>query len=173
MGIKGADVQQLLEEIVKELPERTNAAFIKAGLPPTFQCRMMPPEAPTRIATFDKKVSRPLSPMLEQRFAFASDMFIGRDLWPGLSQLPAVLARDYVLRSHQARREHWDASAPQLFNDKSLSLFSAEASTARRDAVTYLVWKPDLPEPELWSYSGQDCVTFPNLAEYLQWFLGT
>jgi hypothetical protein len=70
---------------------------------------------------------------------------------------------------HTALRENYEGSAPHLFADHDLTLFSVTDGVPQN--LTYLVWRLSGEEPEIWSYVGMETYKFENLAGYLTWVL--
>jgi hypothetical protein len=56
-----------------------------------------------------------------------------------------------------------------LFPDDRLTLL--EVTEDVPDSLTYLVWRREGREPEVWSYLGMQSHEFANLEEYFKWQL--
>lgn len=123
-------------------------------------------EPPTRIsdiATFDTKRRRPASPQLRDRFEFASDISLGTETWLGGDSIKKAVRMTSVRRYHKALRGDWEGSAPKRYRDDQLSVFAIGEDPS--DSITYLVWRADDDEPQLWTYSGQSQSVFTDLNE--------
>ena len=170
-----ASVQRLLKQMVDGWPayqKRLQRSFRAAGLPAdeddedlelTVE-RAVPVKA---LATFKRGVSRPLSPMLRERFAFASTIVNSGQVWLAAKEVAKATRSRRIRGHHKARREHWEDSAPMRFEDSELSLF-AMTPDAPEDVI-YFVWKPEATEPELWDYHGMSERKFKDLEAFLRW----
>ena len=126
------------------------------------------PAVPVKqLATFKRGVSRPLSPMLRERFKFASSIDRAGQVWLGAKEVATATKSLGIRRHHKSRREQWEGSAPMRFEDSDLSLFGVSPESP--EDVVYLVWRPGVTEPELWNYHGMSERKFKNLESYLRW----
>ena len=106
--------------------------------------------------------------MLRDRFDYASTWREGIETWLALSTMAAYHQSDAVFLTHAGLREHAENSAPALFSDEQLALFSVVEDV--EESLTYLVWAVEAEEPEVWRYSGMETCRFNNLADFLTWF---
>lgn len=165
-------VIELLDNIQASFPEkktRIEALMRQHGLTGTVKLAIRPPELTESIATFSAEVTRQLSPMLKDRFDYMGCCVCAGERWLAASEVSEWVQKKSVVRYHLTLREHWENSAPMLFPDSRLSLFSVYKGVP--DNLVYLVWAEEQAEPELWSYSGMNSNRFANLCEYLEWFL--
>src|SRR5262249_54729371 len=144
----------LLDAIKADFPRRKQEAeayMSQRGPYDPLELEIRPPEKALCLPTFKKGVSRPVTPMLRARFAYAGTWQTGYELWLGPSDLARWLKKREVRSQRQVRREHAEDSAPALFADEQLSLFAVKKRLF--EDVIYLVWAYDDGEPELWSYA--------------------
>jgi hypothetical protein len=132
-----------------------------------FTLRVAPPVEVKSLPTFDPRKKRPLSPMLRERFAFASSLTVGFRTWLAPGEMAKAMADRRVLMTHRAMREHWEGSAPNLYPDDALTLFTHDPELP--EDPTYLVWKDPDREPEVWEYHSQDSTRFKSLKTFLRW----
>jgi hypothetical protein len=134
-----------------------------------YTFRIDPPVPATTLPTFDKRKRRPMTPMLRERFNFASSITVGGKIWLGSEEMVRMMGERRIREYHLALREHGEGTAPNLYPDDALSLFSVSPEFVE-DRV-YLVWKERAPEPEFWLYSGIDSLKFKSLKGFLKWHL--
>jgi len=134
-----------------------------------YTFRIDPPIPATTLPTFDRKKRRPLSPMLRERFAFASSLALGFETWLGPAEMADAMAEAKSREIHATMREHWEGSAPNLCPDDRLSLFAIDSELV--ESRVYLVWGENAAEPKLWKCSGMDSHEFKSLEAFLRWHL--
>lgn len=133
-----------------------------------FEFRIKPPEPiPDVIQTLDPKVSRVISPQLKDWYSKVGAVVEGswKYLSPSMIKSTVKLAKvKEIVASH---REYWDDSAPMIFSDSSLSVFSLIGDISDGDLI-YLVWpQEDSTEPELWEYFWQSQTRYKDLCAYV------
>ncbi len=165
-------VRELLGQIVVDYPrkkhdieQRLSQSGVKRDLPPLS---IGPAVGVNAIPTFDPTVTRRVTPMLGERFAFAGSFTRFGEVWLGANEMAAAMRREDVRRLHLSLREHCEFSAPMLFPDGALTLF---ASRPELPSITYLVWRTELDEPTVWTLHGMETQEFDDLAEFLRWHL--
>jgi hypothetical protein len=131
-----------------------------------FDLTVAPPAPVRELATFDPKVTRPLSPMLRERFEFAGTITVGGEVWVAAGDIAAATRKRQLLGNHKARREHWENSVPMRFEDGALSLFAYDPVS--QEDVVYLVWTGRAVEPELWQYHSMDEQKFRDVNAFLR-----
>jgi hypothetical protein len=162
----------LLDALIADFPRRkreAEQAIAEQGLPETLELHIGRAEPTAALPTFDRAVSRPVTPMLAARFAYAGVWRQGLDLWLTPARMAAQTRRRPVRALHRSLREHWEGSAPRLFPDDRLTLFGITEGV--EENRVYLVWRADDREPEVWRYAGWDVAAFPNLEAFLRWQL--
>ena len=110
-----------------------------------------------------------MSPMLKARYQHSGTWRRGEELWLSAAQTRIYVAKRDIRSSHRAFREHWEASAAMQFQDEQLSLFGTTDGLS--EDLTYLVWRSNAAEPEVWSYHGWDEHHERDLEHYLTWRL--
>jgi hypothetical protein len=161
----------LLRTLETDFPRRKKAIETQMrayGLHDSVELTMAPPEQARAIPTFDPQFTRPLSPMLQARFDYASAVNYAGELWLSVSEIPRQMKKRALQRYHKSLRNNWEGSAPMLFPDSQLSLFAVTKGVP--DHLMYLVWTTEGDEPELWRYAGINSHTFKDLAAFLTWF---
>lgn len=160
------DVTALLP-LLKQENDRENAKRSLAQ-------RVHPAEkAVARIPTLDGK-TRPMSPMLRARFAFAGrweNAVLGQT-WLSTTEMGrALTTRDYK-QEIALRRENWISSPVAKLSLDRLALFAADVDD--QDA-TYLVWeaaRESDAEPKVIQFVGGSESTYKDLAAYLKSHVG-
>jgi len=163
--------RQLLEAIVANFDKRKKAAealMAELGIDVELTYATKPPMRAQSIETFSKYKQIPLSPMLAQRFDFASDIVRGLDVWAGTDQIATLTNAKHVKLLHKSLRRHWVNSAPAKYDDASLSLFGYTVDVPEN--IVYLAWTGEI-EPQVYVYVGQKEESYENLDEYLHWCL--
>lgn len=163
--------RQLLKALEADFGRRkreAEVAMAKAGLEAELSYSISPPSQYDSIATFAEGTSRPLSPMLTERFQYASDITRGLDVWAGIGTIASMVQSEHVQSLHTSLREHWVDSAPYQFSDDSLSLFGYTIDVPEN--IVYLAWAGEA-ELRVYVYSSQSEERFDNLDTYLQWCL--
>jgi hypothetical protein len=164
----GDSTTTLLTKIIADFPAAR--ARLAARVSEEFaQLEVGKPVSVRSLATFDPNVTRPLSRMPKSRFEFASKVLNFHEEWLAADAMPTAMRKKSVRSTHLSLRNHWEGSAPMLFPDKDLGLFSFTRGVP--EDLVYLVWKDNQDEPELWKYSGMDSLVFENLDQLLQWHL--
>src|SRR5690349_16624476 len=85
--------------------------------------RIDPPVPATTLPTFDKRKRRPMTPMLKERFDFASSITVRGKVWPGPEEMARLMGERRIREYHLGLREHGEGTAPNLYPDDALSLF--------------------------------------------------
>lgn len=154
---RNAEVFQLLADSGLDRTEIENELAIKLAKPePGCTC----------IPTFDPSVSRPLSPMLAQRMAYAGTIRNGFEKWLGPKDMQKAMATKKVLSTFASLKAHWENSAPARLKADQLALF-AQAEEAD---VTLLAWESETAEePKLIRYHGHSERVFKHLDAFLKW----
>jgi len=134
-----------------------------------YTLRVAPPVPAKSLPTFHPKKRRPLTPMLRERFGFASSITLGSRTWLGPTEMAKAIADPKSREMHSTLREHWEGSAPNLHLDDRLSLFAVHAELV--ESRVYLVWGAPEAEPKLWLCSGMESVEFKSLQAFLRWHL--
>lgn len=162
----------LLDSIKADFPRRKKAAedlMRQHGIGKALDINVGEANKVTTIPTFDPNVSRQLTPMLKARFEYAGSWRMGQEIWLSASQMASAMRKKKIQRYHLALRENWEDSAPMTYSDDRLSLF--EVTEGVPEDLTYLVWKTDSGEPEVWVYEGFDSHRFKNLEDFFKWRL--
>jgi len=166
-------VTALLELIREDFPrrkrelEKIREEFGDLG---TVEQIIEPPELVEAIPTFDPAVSRSLTPMLRERFAFAGAWTEGGRRWLSASQMREWTSKPDIRHHHAILREHHNGSAPMRFRDDQLGLFGVDLEELGN--FDYLVWGTDDGEPQVWHYRvGAPATKFRHLVNYLKWYL--
>lgn len=121
----------------------------------------------TTLPTFDPTVSRPLSPMLAQRMAYAGTIRDGFEKWLGPKDMQKAMRTRKVLASFEDLEAHWLNSAPARLRRDQLTLFALGDEPG---SVTFLAWPHDaVDEPGVVRYHGQSERVFRNLNAFLKW----
>ena len=156
---RAAETARLLREEGMEDDEIEAELKIKVGKP----------EAPLQdIPTFDPKVTRPLSPMLQDRFKLAGPINDAGEKWLSLKDMRKAMSSGKVLKHFKSHKEHWENSAPALFAPSQLALFAVEQDAEENQ--TYLVWPSDkIIEPKIYRYFDRTEHIFENLNAFLEW----
>ena len=165
-------IARLLDALIADYPRRKREyerAFTDLGLPCASELHVGPPEQVAKLPTFDRKKTRPVTPMLAGRYAYAGVWQMDVDVWLPPSGMGPEMQKRVVRRIHDSLREHWEGSAPMAYPDDRLTLFGVTDGVP--DALTYLVWRQDGHEPEVWAYSGQYDHKFRHLEEFIRWQL--
>ena len=169
MGAKPpSSIRTLLEEFFQIFPDRKEEAeqlLLNRGISDPVEFSVDKPKAVHRLPCIGRN-SRTLSKMLQERFAFAGTVVLGKEKWLDTKGMKLVASNPGFKSLHLSLREHWEGSAPMQFSDDKLSIFSATGSNP--EEVTYLVWSGS-DEPELWVYSGWDEHRFRDFGDYLEW----
>ena len=135
-------VSDLLGRIVCGYPARMRKTALEVeatGGEPDFELRVAPPVTVTGgLPTFDARTTRPLTPMLRARYAFASSMTLGYQVWLTPLAMSKAMRDPGVRDIHLGLREHGEGTAPNLYPDSALSLFSYAPDSP--DELVYLVW---------------------------------
>ena len=71
-----------------------------------------------------------------------------------------------IVSTVQAQRKHWDGSAPNMYPDRQLTVFSVVPG--EEENITYLLWIDGVSEPQIWDYVGQSENRYSSLNEYLK-----
>ncbi len=165
-------VSKLLDAVRADFPRRKAAAetlMRQVGLEETFELTVTTPEKARFLPTFDRNRRRRFSPMLKARFEYAGTIGYGGDTWLSPAQMARWMRKRRVRSYHEALREHYDGSAPNLFRDEDLTLFIVTEGVPQN--LTYLVWRASNNEPKILSYVGMETYEFEDLAGYLSWVL--
>ena len=165
-------IHELLDGIKADCPRRKKAAeqlMRQAGIQDSLELAISPRESVSELPTFDRKISRQLSPMLKARFDYAGSWRMGQEIWLSATEMPSYLKRRAVRQCHRALRDQWEGSAPMVFSDRCLSLFGVTEYVP--EDLVYLAWREKEREPEVWVYEGMESHNFANLEEYLRWRL--
>jgi len=165
-------ITALLDAIRADFPRRKKAAeqlMGRLGIESCVELKIAPPVPVGELPTFDQGSRRRVTPMLEARFRHSGRWELGQDVWLDPAEMKAQMRTRSVARYHKALRENWQASAPMAFRDSGLTLFGVTEDVPQN--LTYLVWRADGVEPEVWSYVGFDSRKFRDLEGYLKWCL--
>lgn len=165
-------IWKLLDDIVRDFPRRKEEAesyMAKQGPFDPLEIAINPPEAFDTIPTFSSKATYSPTEMLRARFEYASTVDTGWYLWLGTKDMMKWIKKRSIRIRHTALRGHYEGSAPMLFSDNKLSLFGVTPGVP--DVLIYLAWKDEISEPEVWSYDNYEFNRFPNLEQYLYWYL--
>jgi hypothetical protein len=172
MSSSNLTIRDLLDAICANFP-RFRASVLKSSNNPDIgedmQLLIEPTRKLTRVPTFQRGISRTLTPMLEARFEYASRIRHGLDIWLSMRQMNIWMRKKTIQTIHRARRNSWIDSAPNLNRDSQLSLFGITLEVPQN--ATYLVWDDEGEEPRVWSCSGMDAEEYNNLEEYLRSYL--
>lgn len=163
--------RELLDAIKADFPRRKREAesmLLAQGLNIVLTYDLSLPEQAVEIITFKKNTYKKLSPMLAERYAFASTITRALDIWPDLAAMRQVLTNSEIRTVHRSMRKYWPDSAPALFTDSNLSLFGYTIDVP--DSIVYSAWG-DAVEPQIFYYSGIESAKFDDLNAYLEWCL--
>lgn len=115
--------------------------------------------------------SRRLSPMLMERFKFCgrwSNANLDQD-WLSICDAANidgdVTAQEWIA----LRTENWDHCPPANVSKNDVAMFGFNPYEPEE---TYLVWRGEQSEPEVWRFSGLDYKIFDNLNRFLEYLLG-
>jgi hypothetical protein len=165
-------IRKLLDAIRADFPRRKAAveALLKQryDMDGTIDLTVSPPKTFRSLPTFDPTRRRRPSPMLKARFAYASTIHNGQDIWLGPAEMERWMKKREVRGYHKALRKNWENCAPMRFPDHDLTLFIVTEGVP--DNLTYLVWSGG-EEPEICSYVGMEGYNFKDLAALLTWEL--
>src|SRR5215813_3333467 len=95
MGKKSSgatQVPELLARLQAEFPKKKQAfesILRQAGVEETITQTVQPPTRVDTLPTFDRNTTRPVSPMLRDRFASAGRWQEGIDTWLGVEEMAA------------------------------------------------------------------------------------
>lgn len=132
------------------------------------------PAEPPRdtILTLNDTFSRPLSPMLEQRFKFCGtwkNAHLSQD-WLGLSQIRNWRKNAKLVEWVNLSIENsYGSEPPGGVDAKDCAIFGYNPNEPEE---TYLVWHQGEIEPKIWSFFQGDYGLFDNLERYLEFILG-
>ena len=128
-------------------------------------------EAVDNVPTLAKGIYRPVTPMLQARFAaFGRWKRATHGHWLSASDMAALWDEpaDPLLREiremREAAEEDWPNDASALFRPERLSLFAG--SDVSNEKI-YLLWRDFEDEPELWVYDSNGEGRYRDLAAYL------
>jgi len=167
-----SSILALLNAIKADFPRRKAAAealMKSVGIDKELDVTLSAPASPKTMPTFVPAIARNLTPMLKARFDFAGLCVFGQEIWLDPIESVSYMNRTAIRRSHSSLRKHWEDSAPMLFGDDQLSLFVATQGVP--EDLTYLVWRKDDEEPQVWECAGHDSRWFANLEAFLRWCL--
>jgi hypothetical protein len=158
---------QRAERVARELRKvGVDERFIKKML--HVKLKLAKPKAlPPELPTFDPKVKRTLTPMLEARFRFAGTLSDDTERWLGPEDMKKLMISAKGLKNFKSFKNHWEGSAPNKFPESRVSLFGVGYIP---DNWTYLVWPASgSKEPALYRYVGQEESIFADLNAFLKW----
>jgi hypothetical protein len=165
-------IYDLLDAIKSDFPRRKREAELymsQFGPYDPIEMVVHDPETIDNIPTFSASVMRTPSEMLSARFQYAGTWDTGWYLWLSPSEMTRWLKKKAIRAGHNALRRYYENSAPMLFPNSKLGLFGVTEGVP--EVLIYLVWQDNEQEPEIWSYDCNDFNRFPNLAEYLEYYL--
>lgn len=175
------DIESLLKVWVDATPKRqakVSQILRDAGLDETTIQRELkikvakPGLGVKAVPTFESTVWRNLSPMLATRFRFAGTIKDGPEKWLNVQEMEKAMRDPKILRVFRSLAEHWENSAPALYNRERITLFSYEIGAEENQ--TYLIWpESENLEPKIYRYSGQSEHIFDNFAEFLRWSINS
>lgn len=167
---------KLLDAWVQSAPKRNAGVFEiladsgmdDAEIEKELAIKLAKPEPGcTQLPTFDPSVSRPVSPMLAQRMAYAGTICGGFEKWLGPKDMQKAMATKKVLSAFASLKAHWENSAPARLRPDQLALF---AQGDEPDVMTFLAWESSTAEePKLIRYHGQRERVFKDLDAFLKW----
>jgi hypothetical protein len=156
-----ANVQALLRVLEKrnELPSKGRRQVVEPPVP-----------VPDSLPTLSPKHSRPMSPMLRERFAFAAgwENAFGATRWLSHAEMLKAAKDSRLLEGIAVIREDWDGAEIAELKPEQLAVFGHDVDQGR---FTFLVWRTAAPEPEVIQYAGHEEGVYANLEEYLRWCL--
>lgn len=123
------------------------------------------------IQTLDDNVVRPLSPMLAARFDYASS-WVNAHLdqnWLSLQEIKSAKSNETIREWIELRVENWGHVPPATVKYSQAALF---AYNPYEPEETYLVWRSDNAEPEVWRYFGSDYKYFFDLKSFFEYVAG-
>ena len=132
---------------------RTRTAPLKAGVP-----------------TLAKGITRPASPQLLERFAFAGtwrSALLGQT-WLSESRMRQAWNAGTLREQVEVREKYWDNSILTIESAERVTLFALDQED---NDETYLVWKGE-KEPRVLLYSGHSETWYPDLLRFVTAFLG-
>lgn len=119
------------------------------------------------IPTLKRNSSRPMTPMLKERFMFAGrweDAFI--DSWLSLSEMKKCPSHRATMAKVKSRIKDWDGAIIGDIDLEDLTLFGFDAE---KGAETYLVWNKISKEPKVVYYHDQHENEFKDFNAYLKY----
>ncbi|MDO1517274.1 MULTISPECIES: hypothetical protein [unclassified Neisseria] len=119
------------------------------------------------MPTLAKGIEKILSPLLVERFQFAGNWMDIGEQFLGIEELKKLIASKNFQKWLRSMRENWEGSAPNLYQDDQLSVFSI--IDKNNGNYSLLVWIENETEPEVWRYFGQSEQKFKNLTTYFEW----
>jgi hypothetical protein len=134
------------------------------------QVRSGPESEVSQISTL-AGTRRSLSPMIRARFEYAGTWEnVNLDqTWLSLSQIEKVDTNHQALEWIRLRRENWEHCPPANVAAEEVSLFGINPFEPEE---TYLVWRNNTIEPEVWRFFGADYKMFANIDSFLNYLLG-
>ncbi len=131
--MKPTTTHELLDAWVRSAPKRNEEVFKlladigmdRAEIEKELAIKLAKPEPKcTHIPTFDPSVSRPVSPMLAQRMAYAGTIRNSFEKWLGPKDMQKAMTTKKVLSTFASLKAHWDNSAPARLRCDQLALFA-------------------------------------------------
>lgn len=171
------EVILIFEALRKSYPERAeevkvilrSAGMTEKEIDASLKMKVGRPDAapPSEYPMLDASF-RPATPMLRARYSFASSIVDVAWRFPSMKDLTKLLASKKLKAVAASQRESWDGSAPDAFDESSISLF---AYTNLDDGdVAWLVWNKG-DEPEVWTYQGQRENKYKNIKEFISYIM--
>ncbi|HNN90793.1 hypothetical protein [Haliangium sp. UPWRP_2] len=166
------ELLQLVKDSFPQKAELGISTLMQAGLSKVqaqraFRQIVEPADViPETIPTLDDDCKRTISPSLVARFCFAGSWQQGPRKWLNLSEMAKAAHSKKIVSTVQAQRKHWDGSAPNMYPDRQLTVFSVVPG--EEENITYLLWIDGVSEPQIWDYVGQSENRYSSLNEYLK-----
>ena len=89
--------------------------------------------------------------------------------WLSLSDIERIDSNQLALEWISLRRENWGHFPPGSVNVEDIALFGINPFEPEE---TYLVWRANATEPEVWRFFGADYKMFSDLDSFLEYLLG-
>ena len=128
------------------------------------------------VPTLDPTVSRPVTPMLHDRFRYCGGWrHATHGDWLSIEEMQTVALGSStdqrmkeIVEQQRGCAVDWMNDAGGLFLPSRLSYFAGQDYSYER---VYLLWPDDIVEPEVWAYDANGLARFRDLNAYLWGYL--
>lgn len=119
------------------------------------------------VPVIKKGVYHELSPMLQQRFAYADKWKDAYAMdWLGLKDMEKAWASPKIMKSVESFKEFWNNSIFKHFDDESIVLFGCSVED---NSFTFLAWRSkSVKEPEVYTYIEGNENKYKDLESFLK-----